>query len=94
MFEVKESKVKTEKAVSRKLRAAKQKLKKLHRNWRKAGKPPEKSNPAWKEYAMARTDLQRLARTEENLKIQNINNVLMNAGSKDRKKVYSMVKNL
>ena len=94
VFKVKKPGKKTNGKKSQKFRYAEDILMGTHRAWKKAGKPLSKTNPIWTRYARARSNLQRVARSEENMQNVRLNNNLMSAKPQDRNKVFSMLKNL
>ena len=85
---------KPSKGKSRVVAEAEARLKNCHRKWKKGGKPKEKTNPLRLKYALARSNLQRTSRTEENLRNIRFNNILMHASTNDRNQAYSMMKKI
>ena len=79
---------------SRDIRQAEKLLIREHRKWKKAGKPPNKSNTYRARYVSARSNLQQLIRLEENFKNIRNNNDLMQYNITDRNRVYMKMKHM
>ena len=77
---------------SLKIRQAKNKLKQSFNKWKQAGKPPSDLDSARLDYVTSRSNLQRLLRQEENMKLTRKNNQLMHCHKHNRNKVYSILK--
>ena len=75
------------------LRAEKD-LTREHRKWKRAGKPLSSADPDRAKYVLAKSNLQRIRRYEDNLKAIKDNNNLMHCNTYDRNKVYSKMKYL
>ena len=94
VFEVRKSKKKLDKPVSKKIRAAENDLKRAHKLWKRSGKPVDKSDRLWQRYAKARSYLQIVSRHEDNKTNIKLNNTLIYATAHDKNKVYSMLRSL
>ena len=94
VFEVRKSKKKLDKPVSKKIRAAENDLKRAHKLWKRSGKPVDKSDRLWQRYTKARSYLQIVSRHEDNKTNIKLNNTLIHATAHDKDKVYSMLRSL
>ena len=77
---------------SLKIENSKRRLHNCFKNWKKAGKPRAKSNHLRASYLSAKSDLQKLLRYDDNLKIIKHNNFIMGAMLRDKNKIYSRMK--
>ena len=91
---VKSPKVKSKQGLksSRKIVNARNRLQNCFKLWKKAGKPRAKSDPLRASYLSAKSDLQKLLRYGDNLKVIKHNNFIMSAMLKDKNKIYSRMK--
>ena len=92
VFDTKSSKKPAAPKSSKEIIQAEKTLSNTFRKWKKAGKPPSKTDPSRLAYAAARSNLQRLRRYKENLRNIKQNNYLMYSERNNRNNVYTSMK--
>ena len=78
--------------VSENVEKAKKVYEKAFKEWKSNGMQKYESDETYAKYTSAKRSLQNIQREERNAEFSDINEKLMNCYSKDRKKVYAMMK--
>ena len=92
VFNTKSAKITTNMKLPKSLIEAEAKLERTFNIWKKAGRPNSKANTSRQCYTSARSELQRLRRSKENLQHIKKNNFLMYSNIHDKNKVFSVMK--
>ena len=94
VFQTKSSKFQNHlyKKPTKRIKLAQDALKHSFRNWKKAGKPNSRAEPTRLAYCLARANLQRITRYEDNLQFIKQNHNLMHSNKNNRNKVYECMK--